>query len=97
MCVPRSILIYIDDIKNQKAIVLKKSMLLSKKSFRGQKKKCEFATTKVKFLGHTIGPIKSTVQGETFNKINHWDILKPIKRLENTLGFFNYVRQYIPF
>jgi hypothetical protein len=58
-------------------------------------KKCEFLSESTEFVGHILSYKKINIPERVINKLSNIEYPKTIKRLQRTLGFFNYLKKFI--
>jgi Reverse transcriptase (RNA-dependent DNA polymerase) len=94
--------VYLDDIlirttmRERHIVILRevvKRLLLH--DLRGQITKCVFLQDQVEFLGHELSKDTISITEENINKITHWETPQTTKKLQKTLGFFNYIGKFI--
>jgi hypothetical protein len=60
-----------------------------------KREKCEFAKTKIMFLGHVIGEGQVKMDPRKIQVIIEWSTPKTVPELRSFFGFANYYRQFI--
>jgi Reverse transcriptase (RNA-dependent DNA polymerase) len=99
----REVSVYLDDIlmkthtiARQTEVLREVFQLLIKKNLFGQETKCVFYKTKTFFSEHKIWHKVIAIPTAVLYKIEHWGLTTSLKPLQSTLGFFNFVRKFIP-
>ena len=59
-------------------------------------KKCKFAKGEVRFVGHLIGSGQRRVVPDRLKAVKDVNIPQSKKQVRQTMGFFSYLRNYIP-
>ena len=59
-----------------------------------KKEKCEFAQTKIKFLGHLISKSQIRMDGAKVAVIREWPTPTKVTELRSFLGVANYYRRF---
>jgi len=59
-------------------------------------KKCHFARTSIKILGHVINQEGISVDQTRIEALSHFPVPQSVKALESFLGVVNYLRPFIP-
>jgi len=59
-------------------------------------KKCKFAVTQVKYLGHILSGSGVAVDPSKFDLITKWPTPKSAKQVKSFLGLGNYYRRFVP-
>jgi RNase H-like domain found in reverse transcriptase len=62
----------------------------------GSEEKCELLKTNIDFWGHHLYEAKVQASKESLKKHEKWERPRTYKKLQRTLGFFNYLRKYVP-
>ncbi|GJP47773.1 hypothetical protein CLOM_g6943, partial [Closterium sp. NIES-68] len=99
----RGVIIYLDDIliysrsreqhlQDLDAVftLLHKNRLITKGS------KCDFLKQELEFLGHVVSTEGVKIDPKKIKTIQEWKPPTNIKELQSFLGFFNYIRRFIP-
>jgi Reverse transcriptase (RNA-dependent DNA polymerase) len=87
--------VYLDDILI-KTLTYEHHIKVLKEVFKLPIAKCEFMKENITFFGHEISYIQIRIPKEILNKIEHWEKPRNLKKQQSTLGFFHYVRKFIP-
>ena len=58
-------------------------------------KKCKFAVTQVKYLGHILSGSGVAVDPSKFDLITNWPTPKSAKQIKSFLGVANYYRRFV--
>lgn len=89
------ILIYSKTLKEHKEHVKKILAKLEEVGLYCKPEKCEFHTTKTKFLGFIITPNTVEMDQKKIEAIQQWEAPKNITDLQSFLGFANFYRRFI--
>ena len=90
------VLIYSSKEEDHADHVLQVLRRLHKRGLQVDIDKCEFNTTKVKYLGMIVTTNGIEIDTEKVEAIQKWEALSTVKDVQAFLGFANFYRQFIP-
>ena len=91
------ILIYSPDIKTHYQHVTSVIQRLAKHKWYCKLKKCDFATTKVEYLGHIVSNGTLSIDSSKMDAVLKWPVpMKNLKEVQSFLGLLGYYRKFIP-
>lgn len=89
------ILIYSSDFSSHLDHLAKTLKLLQENQLHAKLSKCEFATTKIEYLGHVITSEGVSTDPKKIADMINWPIPKTVKDLRGFLGLTGYFRKFV--
>jgi hypothetical protein len=98
----KSVVVYLDDVcvmsrsLEEHAVHLDETLsVLRDNQFFANKKKCYFARTSIKYLGHVVSGDGISVDPDKTAAVRNWPVPQNLQQLQSFLGLANYFRRFI--
>ena len=91
-----NVLIYSTKEENHASHVLRVLRRLHEQGLQVDIDKCEFSTTRVKYLGMIVTTNGIEMDTEKTDAVQRWEAPTSVKEVQAFLGFANFYRQFIP-